>query len=555
MTESFQVVIVGGGPVGVALAVELGQRNISCALIERHLEPQPIPKGQNLTNRSLEHFYFWNCADELRAARLMPTGYAVDGVTAYGNLMSPYWYVNQAVTPGRGEHVRQFYFQSNERLPQYRTEAVLRERLKQLPSVSAFFGWQARSVEQHEGGVRVSIATIDGGEGPFYSWSADAQQQAKRQAGSDQALSIEAEYVVGCDGGRSLVRETMGIDRAGRNFDQRMVLAVFRSREFHEALGRFPDATTFRVLKPQLKGYWQFFGRVDVGESFFFHAPVPLGTRADNYDFHALLEEAAGFPFAAEFDYVGFWDLRIMVASTYQQGRIFLAGDSAHQHPPYGGFGLNTGLEDAANLGWKLAARLQGWGGEALLDSYTEERRPIFVETGHEMIEGWIERDREWLETNDPAKDKAGFEMAWQQHRLASSGRVQFYEPHYEGSSVVEGLAGAACSIHGSHSLQAQPGHHLAPRRLSTGKNVYEELGAGFTLLAFGAEDADVGAIRQAATAANLPFKVILDDLGGERTELSSRLILVRPDQYVVWSGDVAPRDTVSLMRKVSGAQ
>src|SRR3989304_3168049 len=125
MEERYQVIIVGGGPVGVGLAVELGQRGISCALIERHLTPQRIPKGQNLTNRTLEHFYFWACVDELRAARVMPPGYPIGGVTAYGNLMSDYWYTAYG-TGGRGEGVQSYYFQRNERLPQYLTEEVLR---------------------------------------------------------------------------------------------------------------------------------------------------------------------------------------------------------------------------------------------------------------------------------------------------------------------------------------------------------------------------------------------------------------------------------------------
>src|SRR5437764_309500 len=99
---------------------------------------------------------------------------------------------------------------------------------------------------------------------------------------------LEAQYLVGCDGGKSLVRESMGIDRGGHNFDARMVLAVFRSRALHEALNRFPPVTTYRVLKPELRGYWQFFGRIDVGEGFFFHAPVPNDARADNFDFLKL---------------------------------------------------------------------------------------------------------------------------------------------------------------------------------------------------------------------------------------------------------------------------
>jgi len=110
MPKPYQVVIVGGGPVGVALAVELGQRNVSCVVVERHLEVGRIPKGQNLTQRTLEHFYFWHCVDELRAARLLPPGYPIGGLTAYGNLASEYWYA----PPGL-EQIRSYYFQENER--------------------------------------------------------------------------------------------------------------------------------------------------------------------------------------------------------------------------------------------------------------------------------------------------------------------------------------------------------------------------------------------------------------------------------------------------------
>jgi len=138
-----------------------------------------------------------------------------------------------------------------------------------------------------------------------------------------------------------------------------MVLIVFRSRQFHEELKkRYPERSTYRAMHPDLHGYWKFFGRIDVGEGFFFHAPVPKDTDRNNFDFLGLLHEAAGFKFAAEFEHVGFWDLRVAVAEKYQVGRVFIAGDAAHSHPPYGGFGLNNGLEDVVNLAWKLAANL-----------------------------------------------------------------------------------------------------------------------------------------------------------------------------------------------------
>lgn len=554
MSERYQVIVLGGGPVGLGLAVDLGQRGISCALVERHTAPVRIPKGQNLTNRTLEHFYFWNCVEELRAARVMPPGYPIGGLTAYGSLMSPYWHrPDNGGGRGRGSAVQEFFFQKNERLPQYHTEAVLRERLQALPSVTTLYGWNADSVDQKEDGVRLTISPLGEGGEAFYSWSADTAQQTNREPGSLESRVLEAEYLVGCDGGRSLVRESMAIDRAGRNFDQRMVLAVFRSPELHEALKRFPDCTTYRVMKPELKGYWQFFGRIDVGESFFFHAPVPKDARLDNYDFNALIQDAAGFPFAAEFDHVGFWDLRVMVASQYSKGRAFIAGDAAHQHPPYGGFGLNTGVEDAANLGWKLAARLQGWGGDGLLASYGEERRPIFVETGEAMIAGGIEQDRVWLERYSPDKDREEFEKAWDEvGKGRGNALMRSYEPHYEGSSVVMGPPDGVCSIHGTYAHAAHAGHHLSPRLLSSGRNVYEELGPEFTLLALDAGEA-AAQIEAAAQGQGLPLKVIRDSYEGGREAYEARLVLVRPDQYVAWAGDEAPQDIDAVLRTVTG--
>jgi hypothetical protein len=332
-----------------------------------------------------------------------------------------------------------------------------------------------------------------------------------------------------------------------------MVLAVFRSRKLHDALRRFPEKTTYRVLHPELNGYWQFFGRVDVGEGWFFHAPVPRDTTPRNYDFHGLLQRVAGVEFPCMFDYVGFWDLRIAVASAYRKGRLFIAGDAAHSHPPYGGFGLNSGLEDVVNLGWKLAAVLEGWGGERLLDSYGAERRPIFVETGEAMIAGGIEADRAFLERYSPERDRAEFEQAWKELEVTSGSRQQSYEPHYEGSSVVAGPPNAVCSIHGRHSFSAHAGHHLAPQALSSGRNVFEELSTGFTLLAFSAEDRAVETFQRSAASVCVPLKVVRDSYAGERQAYGSHMVLVRPDQHVVWTGDEPPRNALELLKKVGG--
>ena len=527
MGKRHQVVIVGGGPVGVALAVDLGLRGISCALVESRTGMHRVPKGQNLTHRTLEHFYFWGIVDELRAARFLPPRFAIGEITAYGDLMSPYWHA-----PAGREVVRDYYFQANDRLPQYQMEMVLRRKMASLPNVESRFGWSATAIAQDDDGVRVTVVE-EGGAGQEV-W--------------------EADYAVGCDGGHSPVRQQIGIPRSGTDFDQLMVLVVFRSREFHEGLKRrFPERSIYRVMHPDLHGYWKFFGRIDVGEGFFFHAPVPRDTTRDNFDFLGLLHEAAGFKFACEFDHLGFWDLRAAVAERYQVGRVFIAGDAAHSHPPYGGYGLNNGLEDSVNLGWKLAARLAGWGCDGLLRSYSDERRPIFHEVAEDFIAARIRRDGEFLARYNPARDRAEFERAWKSRENEIPTRAQVYVPNYAGSPAVMGPPGAVSTAHGEHLFKARAGYHLAPQKLTTGRDVFEELGRGFTLLALDAEERAVMAFEQAAAALKVPLKTIRDSFVDGRTKYEARLILVRPDQHVAWVGDRAPADAHAIMRKVIG--
>jgi 2-polyprenyl-6-methoxyphenol hydroxylase-like FAD-dependent oxidoreductase len=509
----------------MGLAVDLGLRGISCTLVERRAGMHRIPRGQNLAQRTLERFYFWGCVEELRAQRLLPPEVPAAGVTAYKSLMSEHWYT----LAGR-EAVSEFYFQQNDRMPQYLLEGVLRRRMASIPSVEAHFGWTARTVEQDAAGVRVTI------EGP-----------------TGERGVLDGDYVVGCDGGHSIVREQAGVTRDGADFDQLMVLAVFRSRELSEGLKRFPMRSTYRVLHPDLDGYWQFFGRIDPEEGWFFHAPVPGDTTRDNFDFAALLQTVAGFKFACEFDHVGFWDLRVAVAERYRARRVFIAGDAAHSHPPYGGFGLNNGLEDVANLGWKLAARLQGWGTEHLLDSYDEERRPVFKEIGEEFIAARIAWEGELVKRNDPEREPEAFKRTWEELRTGSGPIVLNYEPNYEGSPVLFGPPNGVSRARGDYMFKARAGHHLAPRKLSDGRDVFEELEDGFALLAFGVADTTAAAFEHAARARRIPLKIIRDTYAGGREDYEARLILVRPDQYVAWTGDDARADADGVMRKVVG--
>ena len=232
------VIIVGGGPVGVALALDLGLRGVSSVVVESRTTLSNIPKGQGLTQRTLEHFYFWGLDQELRAARTMPRGYPIGEITTYGSLTSEYW---QA--PAGREVVGEFFYQKPERLPQYRMEAVLRRKLATLQNVQLRAGVTATGVAQSTEGVRATVTNERG-----------------------EPETLEADYLVGCDGGHSMVREASGIARSGTDFNQNMALVVFRSRDLHEKLKRFPERSTYRVMYPDLHGYWKFFGRVDANE-------------------------------------------------------------------------------------------------------------------------------------------------------------------------------------------------------------------------------------------------------------------------------------------------
>src|SRR5215470_20230538 len=182
-----EIVVIGGGPVGMGLAVELGQRGVRSIVVERYTQPQPIPKGQNLTQRTMEHLHFWGAEDAVRAARTIPRGYGIGGLTAYGTLLGPYSYDWM-----QRELVRPFYFTDNERLPQYATEAVLGRRAGEIPAVDAMYGWTCTAIRQDADGVQVLLAERAGG--------------GRR--------TLRAQYVVGCDASRSRVRTQAGIGQA-----------------------------------------------------------------------------------------------------------------------------------------------------------------------------------------------------------------------------------------------------------------------------------------------------------------------------------------------------
>ena len=493
----YDIVISGGGPVGLGLAIELGQRDLSVCVIERNIDPPRIPKGQNLTQRTMEHMQAWGVEDRIRAAKTIPRGYGLGGLTAYGTLLSGYhydWFKRATVDP--------FYNAPNERLPQYETEAVLRARVAELPSVETLYGWTTTDAWQSETAAGV-IAASD---------------TAERE--------VSGQYLVGCDGSRSAIRRLSGITETSEDHDRLMALVVFDSPDFFELIERFPDKQFYNVLHPEHDGYWMFFGMVEWGKSFFFHAPVPRDTDRESFDFQGYIRRAVGAEIRMNLDYVGFWDLRISLADHYREGRMFIAGDAAHSHPPYGGYGINTGFEDARNLGWKLAADLKGAAGPGLLDSYELERRPVFASTARDFISRFIEEDRAFVRAHSPDRDRAGFERAWEARASGGDGKgIDQFAPHYEGSPVISSDAPGPPSSVGRHEFALVPGHHAPPVTCADGASVTDRLGPWMTALVHPERERDVVSSldarphvdRQvAATGADVPA-----------------CTLIRPDGYV----------------------
>src|SRR6202012_5421699 len=169
------------------------------------------------------------------------------------------------------------------------------------------------------------------------------------------------------------------------------------------------------------------------------------------------------------------------------------------------------------NLGWKLAATIRGWGGPTLLDSYSEERQPVFVSTARDFIDKAIVEDRKFLESFSPVRDREAFEQEWGRRQSGAVSEVNAFEPNYEGSPIVSSSSGKRPSAIGAHRFEARAGHHLAPQPLSSGKNVFEELSENFTLLALGADAEVVNEFEEAARDLGVPLKVVADNRAGDR--------------------------------------
>jgi 2-polyprenyl-6-methoxyphenol hydroxylase-like FAD-dependent oxidoreductase len=514
------VIIAGAGPVGLALACELGLRGVDCMLIEKRDGAIKVPKQSMVSSRNMEFCRRWGIADKVRTA-VWPESHPRDFI--YLDSLRGRELLRVKLPSYVQRDPRDYTPETPCPCPQIYFDPILAARVRTFANVKVHYSTSLGAFTQDHDGVTVQLT--------------DHATCTKH--------TVRARYLVGCDGPAGAVREALGIKLEGLGVVANSVNLFFRSAE----LASFHDkgwARFYRVIDES--GCWAELIPID-GKELWRLTVFDQPLSAADPDF--LLRKMAGGAFPYEMLSVSPWERRDYVALSYRRGRVFIAGDAAHECSPTGGIGMHTGIEEIMNLGWKLAAMLEGWGGPALLDSYEAERRPIAVRNVEyatrsyvaiASIPGWRGGDEtaEWQ--MDPPRW-----LSVPEHL-----KLQYC---YEGSPL--------CVADGSPAPEAETPRFVASTRpgsraphawLPDGRSTRDFFGDGFMLLRLGAAPPDGARLIEAAKARGVPLtEVALAD--AEVAALFEKpLILVRPDGHVAWRGEEAPADATAIIDRVRGA-
>jgi 2-polyprenyl-6-methoxyphenol hydroxylase-like FAD-dependent oxidoreductase len=497
-----QVLVAGGGPVGLAAAVELGRRGIDCVVVEPRTDVSHArPRCKTVNVRTMEHLRRWGLADRLRARAPLSVAYSTDVVfctSLTGHELSRFTGVLGLAPQGDR------FPEVGQQAPQYVLEHLLREAVDELDTVELRLGDRVVDLVQDDDAVTVHLAD---GE------------------------PVRADHVLGCDGPRSTVRDRVGATYVGEHALRPNYGMVFRAPGL-SARVRHGPAVQYWTVNPAAPALLGPLDRDDTWWIIAFGVDRETGDR----DGRSVIDAAVGAPVDAEVLSTDPWTARMQLVDTLRVGRVFLAGDAAHLNPPFGGHGLNTGIGDAVDLGWKLAAVLRGWGGPGLLDSYEAERRPVqdrIVRAAHENMRT-LSTDlvADDLDADTPRGDAA---RRAAHERIQATKHAEFHaldlvlDVDHDGSPVVAPGAG----------------QRLPHAWLPDGRSLYDVLGPGLSLLARPGDDP--AALRAACAHRGVPLTVVtLDGRDGPA-------LLVRPDQHVAWSGAELPPDPAGVVDHVTG--
>jgi len=541
------VAIVGGGPVGLAVALDLGRYGVDCVLIEqgeRDVQADNA-KAVDVNMRTMEFCRRWGIAEEVRNRGFNPD-YPQD--TIYVTSLTGHLLARQPQPSFAELRTPVVAAERIARCPQTIFDPILQRAAASFPTVRFRYQTRCEEIQQDASGVALTLVnTLTGARD-----------------------RLRSSFVACCDGANSSLRAALGIEMEGAGTLSYNANVVFRSDELLKIHDKGPGFYT--AIGPE--GRWASILAVDGHSLWRMHVSKPVdGMHFDRMEAEELIRRFAGTDFRFEVVSARVWARREVVAKRYQAGRVFLLGDSAHQLPPTGGFGMNTGIGDATNLTWKLAATLAGWGGPQLLASYESERLPVGKRNVLAAAGRWNEvRDR--TEAPGPAILQAGPEgervranvsRALEKTINSMNAGYEFgarYEDvglqlgyRYTGSPVIvsDGRLPPPDDVR-VYSNSAYPGARAPHFWLGHDQSILDLFGDGFALLRLSASAPNTDQLVTAARTASIPLTVHSFDIPHLLHLYNKRLVLVRPDGHVAWRSDELPPDPAALLDLVRGA-
>jgi 2-polyprenyl-6-methoxyphenol hydroxylase-like FAD-dependent oxidoreductase len=529
------VLIVGGGPVGLALALDLGWRGVPCLLVEQG-DGEVVDAKMFATGiRTMEFCRRWGIAGEVKNWGF-PRDFPFDNVFVTSLTGHE---IGRIPMPSIGE-TKPFDTSPEQfaHCPQFVFDPILARAARSYPSVTLRYRCTLTGFREEPDGVVADLSDASG----------------KRE-------QVRARYMVACDGFSSSVRKALGIEMRGVPFINRSVNVMLRTPDL-SAIHQKGNAGRFVLVGPE--GPWASLTPADGRERWRLMIHGEEVDEPQAVDAAAEVRRAAGRDFDFEILSVGHWVRRRMVADRYGSRRVFLAGDAVHVMPPNGGLGMNTGVGDAADLGWKLAAMHHGWGGAHLLDSYEAERRPVGIRQCDEAMRNFERyggrRPVPAVLEETPDGERARAELG---KRLSSGNRMAWENPlhthlgyRYADSPICvpDGPAPPEPGDARDYRQSSHPGGRAPHAWLADGRSTLDLFGRGFTLLRFGAAAPDGGTLSDAAKARGVPLEIVAIDEPEVGGLYARKLVLVRPDGHVAWRGDALPADATALIDRVRGA-
>lgn len=525
------VLVVGAGPVGQTLSIDLAKRGVSVVLIERNETCLQHPKMERCNARTMEFYRRLGLADRIRAAsRFQDIPMDVFIATHLrGNkiLQLPYPSVAAMQEAGRRCNDGTMPLEPYQLISQYTLEPLLKAVVESLPKADVRFGCELISFAQDATGVDAEVRSQNG-----------------------KTAKVRTRYLVGCDGGSSTVRRQLDIKLEGRGRISQQRQIFFRSEALFSRLpfgpGRhyhFPSGML--VVQDDLKHFMANTGTVE--------KPPP----------DVLLRDVFRIDVPFEILNVALWHQNLLVAERYSDRRVLLAGDAVHLVIPTGGLGMNTGVGDAINLSWKLAGMLAGWGGPSLLSSYEEERRPVGLHnrdvSGRAAagVNAWRAACRPEIDSNTLEGEANRSEVA----RLAAIGQRLSHEMigtelgySYAGSPLIAADDEPPSLLVDDHyQPTTRPGARLPHVWLDGGQALHDYIGNEFTLVSFGRNDKALTALRHAFAELGAKLDILQVENKPAREVYGYDLILVRPDLHVVWRGNSVPADHRAIATVATG--